>query len=564
MKGAIKNFAITGIIIIAMVWIAVDDYIEKEEVEAQKQAIEMKAKELAASKAREVEKRAQEEARKVQLANLAYKNYKTAIPLGDIESLFQEKRFRELEEKLLQVEINSNKDIALYERAFIGSFQSFEDIKDVPHETMVNYFNLWVEETGSYIAYGARGVYLAGKGFQSRGRYQIQNSYKDKVARAVQLWDESLDDLMKSIRMNAKFLPAYVRLISIYRNKGEFEQAEKFFNQVIANVPQTYIARSVMLNYLRPRWAGTFKEADKLVLEAQKYGENNHRLWSLRGIVPSDRGYNCLEDEKYQCAILHYSEALKHVDRVDWLGNQAFAYYKIRDNQQTIKNIDKIIQYTIYKNEWEALKAKVIRREKLKWGDFVINGKVTPKAVQDDFKCHKGAVDSGSWPGMMARWCTIQTGSGLYHGSHRYWYDNGQMKEKSTFTLGNLDGEYQHWYKNGQLDAHGFAKNGDKIGLWKYWNEDGTIKSEVTYTSKLAHQVDFYPSGRKKAKGSFHDGKKLGLWIYWNEQGGEKARCDFKTGLDKLPNEACKLIIRELGSHKIPDDAGDTIIYIQE
>ena len=92
MYDVVKNFAITGIIVIGMLWIAVDDYIEKEEVKAEKQAVELKAKELRASQAREAKKKAQEEARKFKLASQAYKGYKAAIPPEDLGDLLREKK----------------------------------------------------------------------------------------------------------------------------------------------------------------------------------------------------------------------------------------------------------------------------------------------------------------------------------------------------------------------------------------------------------------------------------------------------------------------------------------
>ncbi len=45
---------------------------------------------------------------------------------------------------------------------------------------------------------------------------------------------------------------------------------------------------------------------------------------------------------------------------------------------------------------------------------------------------------------------------GLEHGTWKYYYSDGSIKEESEFFLGRLNGPVKRFYKNGQLETEGY------------------------------------------------------------------------------------------------------------
>ena len=62
-----------------------------------------------------------------------------------------------------------------------------------------------------------------------------------------------------------------------------------------------------------------------------------------------------------------------------------------------------------------------------------------------------------------------------------FYFDNGQLRQKSEYKDGKAVGEWIHYWDNGQLWYKGVYKDGKKVGKWVYYKYHGTIDEKITY-----------------------------------------------------------------------------------
>ena len=146
-------------------------------------------------------------------------------------------------------------------------------------------------------------------------------------------------------------------------------------------------------------------------------------------------------------------------------------------------------------------------------------------------------------------------------GPWTYWYSNGQMRKKGTFTEGTETGWWEYRYDNGIRKKQGaYNEAGKQVGPWKYWYENGLKEKEGTYKdgrpdghwvfhyhqvkNSLQEEGNFikgredgfwvyrYENGRKKKEGSYIKGLETGPWKYWYEEGEIKSEGCYSNGLE--------------------------------
>lgn len=128
-------------------------------------------------------------------------------------------------------------------------------------------------------------------------------------------------------------------------------------------------------------------------------------------------------------------------------------------------------------------------------------------------------------------------------GKQMTWFDNGQLREETTYKLGKKDGYKKEFFNNGNPAVYAEIKEDRANGLQKRWNQEGVLLSENTayqrYDSLKKYYVTWYEgifienyeNGNKRTKGSYRSGNKEGLWEYWDDKGQQTAKEFYKNGL---------------------------------
>ena len=62
-----------------------------------------------------------------------------------------------------------------------------------------------------------------------------------------------------------------------------------------------------------------------------------------------------------------------------------------------------------------------------------------------------------------------------------YFYRDGTLKAKGTFSDGHKQGLWQYFRKSGHLWKEGSYKNGKREGLWEQFSPEGQVEVEVRY-----------------------------------------------------------------------------------
>ncbi|MEA3421803.1 MAG: hypothetical protein U9Q97_09050 [Acidobacteriota bacterium] len=146
-------------------------------------------------------------------------------------------------------------------------------------------------------------------------------------------------------------------------------------------------------------------------------------------------------------------------------------------------------------------------------------------------------------------------------GPWTYWYINGQIQKKGSFTEGTETGWWEYWYDTGIRKKQGaYNEEGKKTGPWQYWYENGLERQQVEYKDDSrdgswafyynqvemplreegnflegkedGHWVYRYKNGRKEKEGSYIKGREDGLWKYWYENGEIKIQGRARNGLE--------------------------------
>ena len=66
-------------------------------------------------------------------------------------------------------------------------------------------------------------------------------------------------------------------------------------------------------------------------------------------------------------------------------------------------------------------------------------------------------------------------------GPYEDYYENGQLKEKSTFVAGEFDGPFESYYENGQLLWKGTHAASELDGPYESYHESGQLCLRGTY-----------------------------------------------------------------------------------
>ena len=146
-------------------------------------------------------------------------------------------------------------------------------------------------------------------------------------------------------------------------------------------------------------------------------------------------------------------------------------------------------------------------------------------------------------------------------GDWTYWYRNGRIRKKGSFTEGTASGWWEYWYDNGIRKREGaYDKEGKEVGAWKYWYDNGLPRKEGTYREGLpdghwkfyynqvenplqkegnfikgeedGHWIYLYKNGLRKQEGSYIHGMEEGPWKYWYENGDIKSEGSYRYGVE--------------------------------
>ena len=99
-------------------------------------------------------------------------------------------------------------------------------------------------------------------------------------------------------------------------------------------------------------------------------------------------------------------------------------------------------------------------------------------------------------------------------GTFNYYYPNGTLKIRNTFTVPGRYCSHEAYDQNGHLLATGFYDQKNRDGLWRFYNEDGKLIKEASYKMgiKQGAHIIYNAKGDTVEIATWQDNHRHGRW----------------------------------------------------
>lgn len=294
------------------------------------------------------------------------------ITTASVQKLLESNNFEAIEKVLLKAEQEFNSDVA-YEFKLLRTYEIFTGLAYVDAPNIITEIDNWIMRKPSYMAYAAKGFYLAGVAGKFRGGGTIGEIPKFNLETATKFADDAVRSLLEADKLNPGFLPTKNALVveaMVFGNRAFGEEIAKSY---LETKPNLYYFRANYLVYQQPKWGGTYADAKAFVEAAQKFGSENPRIWTLRGEVSAMQAYDFILAGKLAKAIAKYNEALSYGDRHGWLMRLAYCQQAVKDRNASIRTLERLQRYPLGPGDSFSVKKNIeaIQAGKtLSWGEF--------------------------------------------------------------------------------------------------------------------------------------------------------------------------------------------------
>ncbi len=86
------------------------------------------------------------------------------------------------------------------------------------------------------------------------------------------------------------------------------------------------------------------------------------------------------------------------------------------------------------------------------------------------------------------------------------------------------------YYQNGEIKIHGyFDQAGKRKGVWEYYYDNGKLWSRCSYTNGIKNGKSevWYENGQKRYEGEYSNDRQVGAWKFWDEKGNQVHKKDY-------------------------------------
>jgi len=141
----------------------------------------------------------------------------------------------------------------------------------------------------SYTAWSARGLYWEKIGWERRGTKFAGETSEEQFAAMRAAFERAAPDLIKAIELGPNHFPTYDGLISLLSAMSHSKEAAALFLRAMAIEPRSQEMRRAYMNFLKPRWGGSYAQMEQLAQDAQQYAAEYPLHRRLLGFAPAER-----------------------------------------------------------------------------------------------------------------------------------------------------------------------------------------------------------------------------------------------------------------------------------
>jgi len=211
----------------------------------------------------------------------AYCQYRLqpVIEFTEVKALVNAGHASELDSRLAAVlneEFTKPERRGALERQFAATFS---DVSPYMRATL----DEWkLQSPDSAFAYAASGFNYESAAFEARGKKEADVTPAANFESMNQLAALAVVDLQKSLRINARVMPAYAKLIEITAAQGDTRDAIDIAHAGLAVDPTNFYIYSHLLWSVEPRWGGSKEVQKSVVASAQAHAAQNPVLLLLQ------------------------------------------------------------------------------------------------------------------------------------------------------------------------------------------------------------------------------------------------------------------------------------------
>jgi antitoxin component YwqK of YwqJK toxin-antitoxin module len=149
---------------------------------------------------------------------------------------------------------------------------------------------------------------------------------------------------------------------------------------------------------------------------------------------------------------------------------------------------------------------------------------------------------------------------GVKDGTTKWWFDNGVLALKNTWSMNKLEGISVTYYRTGNIHKESYWVDNKLNGHSKTWHANGVVKKENEWVNgrKDGLELSWYENGIPKTEGYYIDGLLEGIYRTWDGDGRIVYLTSFKNGklVHEIPDIRTYVTTYETG-RKLREESAD-------
>jgi tetratricopeptide (TPR) repeat protein len=232
-------------------------------------------------------------------------------------------------------------------------------------EAIEPYVEAWaIARPDSYIAMLGKGYTWSELSFKRRGKAY---SNKTKEYQFSQMREASIvarEALLRSIELEPT-TTAYTALIELSALGSGKEEERKYFEEGLELDPDSYVVRSTFLNYLVPKWGGSYREIREVIEDIKPRVSRNPELRPLLAFEEYALSEEALDHGYYEEAVKLSTAALRKADKQWFYSVRARAHDQFGHEMFAFRDYHNGIEfYPMIKTDYPKLLALLVKYER--------------------------------------------------------------------------------------------------------------------------------------------------------------------------------------------------------
>lgn len=250
--------------------------------------------------------------------------------------LLYEAKYEELEQLLEQLRQAAASDPA-QEYRLLQAYYAFEDLQSRTREEIEAWIQLRPQSTEAVVARSVQRIEAA---WARRGTGYSKDVADEAMADFARLLELAKLDAEAALARWPDHAVAWRSLIRAACGSEGTDVLPGLIDRLLQQAPAGYAAHRTVMNFLQPRWGGSYPAMERYAELAQAQRERNPRLEVLRGYPYWAEGVDAASDKDYERALALHTRALSFGDDADFLDGRARALKRLLRFKEAVADME--------------------------------------------------------------------------------------------------------------------------------------------------------------------------------------------------------------------------------